>query len=161
MKIELSHGKSVLVNQPDDPRHGGWKIYPVKRRNNWYALVCRWNTAGKFQQRMWLHRYVMNADKGQMVCHLNGNGLDCRKSNLSIGDHHLNGSSFRSKRVGAASKYRGVQVNRGRGKPWTTMFWDNGKVVYLGRYSTQKAAATAYDVEAKKRFGKFAHLNFK
>jgi hypothetical protein len=138
----------------------GWSVYPVKKRNVVYGEMCRWNRMTKRQEKCSLHRFVIGARNGQIIAHLNGNGLDCRKSNLSIANHKLNGSSIRTKNKGSASKYRGVYINNGRGKKWTAMLWDNGKCVYLGRYDSEIEAAKTYDKEAYKRFGKFSHLNF-
>lgn len=150
-----------MFNRSNDPRIMGFSVYPVKRGKNWYALLSRWRHDWGKQENIWLHRFVVGAKTGTMVCHRNGNGLDCRKNNLFFGNHASNGSSYRHKRSGSASRYRGVHINNGRGKRWTSMFWDHGKVIYLGRFSTQKAAALSYDAEANRRFGKFAHLNFK
>ena len=161
MTIFKSSKHIVLIDPEDSEKISGWKIYPIKNRNVFYALLCKWNSRLKRQEKKLLHRVIMNAPKGTMVCHLNGNGLDCQKSNLAFGNASINGSSFRTKNAWASSKYRGVHRNNGRGKRWTVMFWDAGKCIYLGRYNSEKFAALVYDREAKRRFGSFAHLNLK
>lgn len=158
--IYNSRGLKVLIDDEDAHLIEGWSVYPSKNRNVQYAHLIRWDRKKKRQVKKLLHRVIMNAPDGLMVCHLNGNGLDCRKSNLRLGDAKKNGSSYRTKRNRAASGFRGVHRNNGRGKKWTVMFWDNGKSVYLGRYDSEEEAARTYDREAIKRFGEFAHLNF-
>jgi len=160
MNICLPNSLTALINKNDLIRLKDWSFYPVKKRNVTYVLACKWDSILKKQKQIYLHRLILNAPKGVMVCHLNGNGLDCRRQNLSLGNHKNNGSSIRTKNKNASSAYRGVHINRGRGKKWTVMFWDSGKCVYLGRYDSEVEAAKKYDEHAKKRFGKFAHLNF-
>lgn len=160
MQIKLLSGHVVLVDRQDCPDRNLWHFNAVKQGGNTYCSIWIWDHVKKKQIKQMLHRYVMRAPKGMMVCHLNGNGLDCRRKNLAFGTHHNNGCSIRRKRQGAASAYRGVHINRGRGKQWTVQFWDNGKSIYLGRFDTERDAAKTYDTEVKKRFGKFAHLNF-
>lgn len=160
MKLPLNHGLTMRIDANDHANLSGWSFYPQKHRNVWYVLACKWDSVSKKQIKQPLHRLIMNAPRRVMVCHLNGNGLDCRRKNLALGSHHENGTSFRTKRKNAASRYRGVHVNNGRGKKWTVMFWHQGKATYLGRYENELEAAKVYDSEAKRRYGKFAHLNF-
>ena len=152
--IMLDHGDQIRLNEE------GWKVCVMKSRNTSYGLMCKWNPESKSQILTKLHRWVIGAKPGQMVAHLNGNGLDCRRCNLALANHSQNGSSIRAKNYGASSKYRGVHIKNGRGKKWNCMFWDSGTCVYLGRFDIEEDAARAYDKEAKARFGQFAHLNF-
>lgn len=161
MKIKLPSGDECFIDPTDYERVKGWRFYGRKNRHVKYVVMWVWDNTRKRQVEQYLHRFILNAPPNVMVCHLDGNGLNCRRKNLAFGSHRTNGSSHRTKRAGAASKYRGVHVNNGRGKKWIAMFWDNGKIVYLGKFTCQIAAAKAYDKEAKKRFGKFAHLNFR
>jgi hypothetical protein len=141
-------------------RSQGWSLYPVKKGHNTYIQMCRWNKVEKRQEKMWLHRFALNAPPKIMVCHLNGNAKDNRRCNLAFGNHRTNGSSVRTKLKSAASRFRGVHLNSGRGKRWTVQFIDGGQSIYLGRFDNEIDAAKAYDAEASHRFGKFAHLNF-
>jgi len=171
MEIQLSNGLAVKISDADFRKVSALKLSPFKARNTTYAVAWKWNSATKKQAWKWnsatkkqtkvfLHRHLKNAKRGQMVCHLNGNGLDCRRRNMKFGNHHLNGCSFRTKRKGSASKYRGVNIYNGRGKRWSVQFIDNGVLVYGGRFANEVDAARRYNQMAKKRFGKFAHINF-
>lgn len=160
MQIETPSNDTVLIDLQDWAFVRGWNVNVVKRRRNKYAQLCKWDNRRKKQIKLSLHREILRAPPGVMVCHKNGNGLDCRRSNLVLGNHTINGSSIRHKRAGSASTYRGVHINRGRGKRWSVQFWDHGKCVYLGRFDSEIAAAKRYDQEAKRRFGEMAHLNF-
>jgi hypothetical protein len=144
---------TILIDESDKALLNGWKVYPhkMKSKNTAYAVACRWDAANKKGVMKKLHRMIMGFPAG-VVCHLNGNGLDCRRENLRVGTVRDNANSFRTKRKGAASRFRGVHANRSNGKPWTAMFFCEG--------NHEEDAARAYDAEAGKRFGEFAHLNF-
>lgn len=88
--------------------------------------------------------------------HVDGNGLNNRRSNLRPTDHIQNGHNLRS-RTGN-SKYKGVHFDR-TNKCWKAYITVNRKRINLGTYNTQEDGAHAYNVAAKEHFGARAFLN--
>ena len=103
-----------------------------------------------------MHRLIMNASKGQMVDHIDGNGLNNQRSNLrfvTIGQNRVN-SKLNSNN---SSGFRGVYKDGGR---WRAEIVCRGKRVRLGNFAKPEEAAEAYDLKAIELFGEFARLNF-
>jgi hypothetical protein len=94
--------------------------------------------------------------KGEEVDHINGTRLDVRRENLRLVTRQQNcwnlGLRWDNK-VG----YKGVHFVKNR---WRAQLKHNRRMIRLGTYGDPVEAAAAYDAEAKRRFGKFARLNF-
>ncbi len=105
---------------------------------------------------IFLHRFIMKANKGEMIDHQNRNRTDCRKSNLRIANYSQNGANRKS-RKNSASKYLGVFRKR---KLWMAAISKNKRMIYLGSFNSQIKAAKAYDIKANELHGDFANLNF-
>lgn len=104
-----------------------------------------------------LHRYIMRPPKGLQVDHINGNGLDCRKSNMRVATRSQNCSNRGKHSGGQTSVYKGVRkVNR----RWGAQIGKSGKHLHLGYFDTEIEAALAYDRAAVDLHGDFASLNF-
>lgn len=158
MNIELKHGIASLDAEDYESLLGisGFRLYSVKAYPGlFYAFI-----GGRGVTEYRLHRFVMQAQKGDVVIHLNGNGLDCRKANLKISSHADNSRSFRKRCSEFASKYRGVFRNKGRGPKWVACVRKNGKCYYCGHHHNEAEAALARDLTALKVFGPIAQLNF-
>lgn len=97
---------------------------------------------------------------GEEVDHVDGNGLNNCRSNLRLVSRSKNMQNQQKSKRTLTSKYKGVYL-RSDGKKWCAQIKINGKTVYLGNFDTEIMAAATYDNEAKKLFGKFAHLNFR
>lgn len=107
----------------------------------------------------YLHRIVIGAKRGDIVDHINGNGLDNRLCNLRIVTRQGNkANSFHGKYT---SKFIGVSFcPTKKSKPWKASAKINGKNTYLGYFSTEHEAASKYDETVKNLYGSSAITNF-
>ncbi len=111
--------------------------------------------------RIYMHRLIMQAPDGVLVDHVNGNGLDNRRSNLRFANKSLNAVNrhIPVSKVG----FRGVDLH-GRLKDGTAMYRarvGGGHNTWHGpRRLDPVQAARDYDAEAYQRYGEFARLNF-
>ena len=108
------------------------------------------------------HRGAADADAVFLGCprgdHLNGNGLDCGRSNLRLATVSQNMPNQR-KRRGCRSVLKSVSP-RANGR-FAVLCGPIGVNCYVGTtYDTEEEAARAYDEAARLHFGEFARLNF-
>lgn len=59
------------------------------------------------KKNIFMHRFVMNCQEGDIVDHINGNKLDNRKENLRIATSFTNAQN-KVKKEGLTSEYMGV-----------------------------------------------------
>lgn len=99
-------------------------------------------------------RFILGVnDPKMLVDHENGDLLDEQRENLRPCTRLENNRN----RVGwknSSSKHNGVGYHK-QGRFWVARIMD----IYLGSFSTEEAAAKAYNEAALKYFGKFAKLN--
>lgn len=89
-----------------------------------------------------LHRYVMNAKKGEIVDHINGNKLDNRRENLRVVTNGQNRAN--------TQKNKGYVFIQGKYMARITV---KGEKIYLGRFKTPEEAQEAYRQASIKYFG--------
>lgn len=155
-ELSLSRGRAVALVDDDD--------FAVLSKRKWtysplgYAYTCTMKNYKKTTH--YLHRVIMEADKGQIVDHINGNGLDNRRSNLRIGTQRQNLANIKMSPKNT-SGYKGVIKGR---KKWIAQiyFRINGKRnnIYIGAFDNPIDAAKAYDKKAIELHGEFARPNF-
>ncbi len=130
-----------------------WRVSKSHQRFYAYANIkCgqKWST-------LQMHRLILDAKKGQIVDHVNCDGLDNRRVNLRFCTASQNNQNQASR--GGTSLFKGVSRNN-KQKKWMAKIKKDRKVFYLGLFDNEKDAAIAYDNAAKKLFVDFAWLNF-
>lgn len=148
--LPLSQGLEALVDDCDYPLISRWKWYAIKAHNTFYAV--RNNKVGP--SRIWMHRAVLKPKPGFITDHINGNGLDNRRSNLRHSTPSQNMWNRRRNKINT-SGHKGVYfvpVSR----RWRARICVNKKPINLGVFDTIPEAAAAYAAAAKTHFSSFA-----
>jgi HNH endonuclease len=150
MLIKLTNKSFAVIDDKDESLVIGCNWFSVKNKNVFYAR------SGK----KLLHRVILGAKAGQIVDHINGDGLDNRRSNLRITTHQGNKANshhgkYTSKFIGV-SKVEDVK----RKKPFRVMAKKDGKKIHLGYFEYEIDAAKAYDIYAIEIYGDLAVTNF-
>jgi len=130
-------------------------------------LWCVPQTGGKHRvylrnHKMYLHRFIMGAKKGQIVDHIDGNPMNNRRENLRIVNCNENTWNTQAHSDNLFSKFKGVSFFRWkhykRSKPWTAHIMVKGKA-YKKYFATEIEAAIQYNEWAVQFYGEYAVLN--
>lgn len=147
----------VLYDEQDAHKVEPWSWSLFKGHNTYYAAR---RTPRPNRKTILMHREVTDCPKGMMVDHINRNGLDNRRANLRVctmSENMMNRTKTKQNSTG----YKGVyHTDDSKVNPYKAKIQKDKKVYCIGRYSTAKEAARAYDAKAKELFGEFAKLNF-
>ena len=156
-KICLDEGKWTILDPQDYYRYGCFKWCIGGNKNKYYAIRGQIIDHDCIKL-VSLHRLIMDAPKGVLVDHRNGDSLDNRRANLRLATRAQNCCNVR-KRKNTSSRFKGVSFRKNRGK-WAAYIGVAGKRISLGYFDSEIEAAKAYDEAAKKYRGEFARLNF-
>lgn len=145
-------GKVVLVDEQD---------YETVKRYQWVAKPegSRFYAVTKRPPLTRMHRMIMKAKPGQIVDHINGNGLDNRRENLRFCTGQQN-SCNKKKMPFNKTGFKGVYWDKLKNK-FAAQIGVQNKIKHLGYFDCPFKAARAYDAAAKELHGEFANLNFK
>lgn len=102
-----------------------------------------------------LHHFIFGSIV--QIDHVNGDGLDNRRSNLRETNASLNHANMRV-RDGGTSQFKGVSFDSARRK-WSAKIGVRGRTINIGRFDSEAAAAMAYDKAARAEFGAHARTN--
>lgn len=145
-------GKFVLIDKEDYDLVSKFRWYCVLSGKNYYAHTSVRMADGK-RKTLPIHRLILDViDSKQMIDHINGNGLDNRRSNLRICGSAENQHNSRPRKG-----YKGVfQKKNGT---FVAKICYNRKTYNIGYYDSEEDAARAYNLKAIELFGEFACLN--
>lgn len=107
--------------------------------------------------RIYMHRLIMDAKRGELIDHANRDTLDNRRVNLRRANKTLNNANAHTGH--GVSLFKGVARSRSLRNPWRATIQVNGRSLHLGQFPTEQNAALAYDAAARLHFGEFALTN--
>lgn len=113
--------------------------------------------------KVYLHRYLTNAQKGQIADHVNDRTNDVSNhtnENLRIATGSEN-SHNKKKKSNGTSQYKGVSFFKIKkdSKKWRARVTKDGREYSGGYYETEIQAAKAYNAKAIELYGDHANLN--
>lgn len=119
-----ANGQSVKVDDSD------YKKYNHLR---WHLSDTGYAVRRNHGETTRLHRLIMDCPEGMVVDHLNGNKLDCRKSNMRICTQEENAKNHHGVKGYCYDKIRKKYMVRYNSK-------------FYGRYTTEEEAKRAYQL---------------
>ena len=152
--VPLSQGREAIINAEDVAAVAQLNWHAVKAPHGaFYAVSNLPRVNGKrFQIRM--HRLLLAEPENCEVDHINGDGLDNRRSNLRLAtsSQQKMNTAIRSNNK---SGFKGVSWNTARQR-WRATISANGKYHDLGTFKTPEQAHDAYLLAAATLHGEFA-----
>jgi hypothetical protein len=132
-------------NQPAYAYYGARGIRVCKAWQNSFADFRDWANANGYEPHLQLDRKRVNGNYEPGNCRWATRAQQMQNT--------------RKRRNAKTSKYKGVSLHSQNGR-WVAQIHTAGVTTNLGCFTKERDAARAYDAEARKRFGKFANLNF-
>ena len=115
-------------------------------KSNGYWRLHKWG------KRVYIHRFVLDAKKGEIVNHINRNKSDNRRSNLRIASHKLNSYNCNVENPLG----RGIYFDK-HGNRFRACISHNNKTLKLGSFKSARDAKIAYNQKAKEMYGDDAY----
>lgn len=154
VRLPISRGYFALIDAEDVERISPW-LWSALERPGRSPYVFR----KEKRATIYLHRFLMDAPTGLQVDHIDGNGLNCRRSNMRLCTASQNQMNRTNSRSEKSSRYKGVFWSKHHRK-WIAQIKLNYINTRLGGFDSEDEAAKAYDAAAVEAFGPFARLNF-
>ena len=151
-EIPLSRGLVAMVDDEDFELVASYGKWYAHRDDTTFYARKNFNRGGVWSS-VRMHGVITGLS---YVDHINGNGLDNRRSNLRAATDSQNAMN-RGMRSDNTSGFKGVTQKRSK---WHASLQVNGKRRHLGDFATRIEAARAYDAAALIYFGEFARPNF-
>lgn len=150
-QVPLTNGGFALVDASDLPLVSG---HTWRRSEQGYAQAGV--TINGKQRQVRMHQLIVKTDSPE-IDHRNRDKLNNTRSNLRPCTNQQNQANREA--LPHSSKYKGVSY-RPKLRKWVANIGFNCKIVYLGIFASEEAAARAYDDAAVRLFGEFAKTNF-
>jgi len=151
--VVLTRGRIAKIDAVDLELVAPIKWYATPGRYTWYAKTNRSEGNAHLSHHA-MHALIMETPEGFVTDHIDGDGLNNRRSNLRI---CTNTDNIRNSKAKVGRQYKGVIQYRRR---WLATVTEKRKSIIIGRFDTPEEAALCYDAKAKELYGEFARLNF-
>ena len=150
--VKLTQGQVAIIDAEDLEKistHRWCAAWCPNRKC--YVAATNVYESGKRVGLMYMHRLIMDAKKGEVVDHIDGNPLNNRKGNLRICTLKNNNTNH-PKRIDNTSGRKGVYKTNGK---WEASIRINGKLTHLGYFDSFDEAVAVRTFYEKQIYGEF------
>lgn len=151
--VPLTRGYVAIIDAADVPLVDGSNWSSHITTSTVYAQRSK-KTGGK-REFIRMHRLILEVPSGMVIDHINGNGLDNRRSNLRIATVSQNLQNQRRNSANT-SGFKGVAWCNRTGR-WQSKIKLMQTQYHLGRYDTPEEAHAVYCEAARRLYGDFAN----
>lgn len=153
-----THGiKTILVDDEDYDFLSKFTWCIIKCHNTFYAKTTI-NYKKIRMHGMILKHHNIDIPLGQMIDHIDSNGLNNQKINLRVVSNSENQFNVGKRKNSTASKYKGVRYNKDK-KKWYSCCTINRKYYFFGYTKTEMESVLNYNREIKKYQGDYGKIN--
>lgn len=156
MQLPLGKHLTAHIDDEDFPIVEPFTWTPVKTKGRIYAQGRMPMPPGYFTVQ--LHRLILNAGPGELVQFLDGNGLNCRRSNIRIATMGEIARAAKPSSSPMTSRFKGVHFDRSKDQ-WRAAIMHQGERIFLGLFDTEEEAAAERDRVASELGGEGVFLN--
>lgn len=149
--IPLSRGRVALVDGADYERVAAHEWIALHMNGRLYA-ACRERSP---QREILLHRFILEAPPRVNVCFVDGDSLDCQRSNLFM----RQGGGMRGDDHEGAPRHHYLGVVDIADRTFGARIRDGREFRWLGAFDLERDAALAYNVAARLLRGPGAKVN--
>lgn len=153
--IPLTQGYEAIIDAADAPLVAEWNWSACIDRNTVYARRTVKDKEG-VQHSVFLHNAIHPSPAGLLTDHIDGDGLNNRRSNLRTATREQNGHNAQLS-ARNTSGIKGVSWCQ-RSRKWLARITVNGTIKYLGVYSDKDHAAAAYAKASASLHGEFGRV---
>lgn len=157
MEIALTRGKVAVIDDADASLVAGHNWHAEKDHGVWYARTKPLYRHNRKRPPITMHHLILGKNAGGHIDHIDGDGLNNRRSNLRAATASQNAMNQRRLKANNTSGFKGV--SRRRNGKWHVQIQHLGRKIHLGDFSDIQRAAETYDKAAKELFGEFAATN--
>lgn len=151
--ITLSQGLYAKISDCDYERVSALRWSAQRKRQKQEAYYARRSHEGK---ALWMHRFIIGAQPGQVVDHINGDGLDNQRENLRFVTYSENRVRART-----ARKSHGFQgISKSSKNRWKVGVTVDGHNYRKSGFFSAEDAAKHHDEIIRTRGADLCRLNF-
>lgn len=135
VEVSIPHTEDYFTINIDD-----WNQV---KQYSWYLKNPGYISATINDKTIYLHRFLMNAQKGDIIDHVDRNKMNNTRSNLRLSDYYKN--AWNSEGYGK-TKVKGVMLTKE--KKYMVRIMRNYQSFYLGTFDNIEDAKNAYIIKA-------------
>ena len=153
--VPLTRGYEAIIDAADVPSVDQWNWQATQQQHTIYAV--RTERSGTSKRTVRMHRALMGDPIGFEVDHVDGNGLDNRRSNLRQATPSQNQFNQRLSSANS-SGFKGVTWCR-KGRRWKARIKVKNVLKHLGTFTSPEAAHAAYCAASERFHGDFGRTD--